>query len=151
MARAIAGVVVGYLAMFLVVFVGLSGAFLALGVERTFQPGSYEVTLTWIMIWLAVSAIAALAGGYVCVSIARGGRAPVVLAVLVLVLGLLLAMPALGTRPEDAPGVRGAEVGNLQAMQNAREPWWVALANPVIGAAGVLGGARRGRSRAAAC
>ncbi len=38
----------------------------------------------------------------------------------------------------------------MEAMQNARTPVWVALLNPLVGAAGVFWGARLRRSRSAA-
>ena len=46
MGRAILSVIVGYVVMFLVVFVGLTGAYLLLGQERAFKPGVYDVTVT---------------------------------------------------------------------------------------------------------
>jgi hypothetical protein len=143
MLRATAGVIVGYLAMFLVVFVLLSGAFLALGVDRTFQPGTYDVTTLWLVVWFAVTALAGLAGGYVCAALSASRKAPVVLAGLVLLLGLAMAAPVLMAKPPEANQMRGADVGNLEAMQYAREPVWVAIMNPVLGAAGAILGARR--------
>ena len=87
----------------------------------------------------AVSAIAALAGGFVCASIAASPKAPLALAVVVLVLGILSAIPALMPSPTPAP--RQGNIGNLEAMNNARQPAWVALLLPVIGAGGALAGA----------
>ena len=54
MLRTIGAVVLGYLAMALVVFVALSGAYLAVGADGAFRPGVYEVSALWIGISLVV-------------------------------------------------------------------------------------------------
>jgi hypothetical protein len=140
MGRTILSVIVGYLAMFAVVFLSLSLAYLSMGQERAFQPGSYDVSAVWLAVMFAISAIAALAGGFVCASIATGRTAPVALAVAVLVMGLLSAITASMSPPTPAP--RQGNIGNLEAMNNARQPAWVALLLPVIGAGGALAGAK---------
>ncbi len=138
--RIAGGVVLGYLVMFAVVFVTFTGAFFLLGVERTFQPGSYEGTMTWHVVSVVLGLAAAMIGGVVCLVIARSQTGPRVLAALVLLLGLVFAVPVLTGPP--APATRGPEVSNTEAMMNARQPVWAALANPFIGAFGVLLGAR---------
>jgi hypothetical protein len=50
-----------------------------------------------------------------------------------------MAVPMLTATPAAS---RGPEVSNTEAMMNARQPVWAALANPFIGAFGVLLGAR---------
>ena len=137
--RTAGAVVAGYAVMALIVFVSFSLAFLALGAERTFQPGSYAVTTTWVVVSFVLGFVAAVAGGLVCGLIARADTAPRVLAALVIVLGLAMAVPAVTSPP--APPTRGPAVSNTEAMMNAREPLWMALANPFLGAFGVLLGA----------
>jgi cytochrome bd-type quinol oxidase subunit 2 len=142
MLKTIGGVVVGYLAMFILVFATFSAAYLAMGTDGAFQPGSYEVTTLWLVVSFVLSLVAAIAGGFVCNLIAPNSKAPIALAVVVLVLGILLAIPTLmGADPR--PVTRDASVGNLEAMANARQPSWVAFLTPVIGAIGVMIGARR--------
>lgn len=140
MARKVIGVIVGYIVMALFVFLTFTGAYLGLGAEQAFKPGNYNVSLRWIVISVVLGLIAAIIGGYVCALIAKSSRAAQVLAGIVLVLGLLVAIPAL-TANDPRPNVRPREVPNMQAMQNARSPKWVALLNPIIGAVGVLVGA----------
>lgn len=140
MGRTILSVIVGYLAMFAVVFLSLSLAYLSMGQERAFQPESYDVSAVWLAVMFAVSAVAALAGGFVCASIAGSPKAPVALAAVVLVLGLLSAIPALMPSPTPAP--RQGNIGNLEAMNNARQPAWVAMLLPAIGAGVALAGAK---------
>ena len=140
MFRSIAAVVVGYLVMFLLVFTLFTAAYLAMGTEAAFTPGTYEVSTLWVVISFVLGLVAALVGGYVCAAIARRGKAPLALAALVLGLGILFAIPVLTAPRESAPRTGG--VPNLEAMQNARTPGWVALLNPFVGAVGVLLGAR---------
>lgn len=140
MVRAILGVIVGYVVMALLVFLTFSVAYLAMGADAAFKPASYEASLFWIIVSFVLGLVAALVGGYTCAVIARGRRAPQVLAGLVLVLGILVAIPAL--RANDTRSVaRSGNVSNMEAMQKARTPGWVALINPLIGAVGVLVGA----------
>ena len=67
---------------------------------------------------------------------------------MVLVIGLLSAVPvvmAVATPAETRTG----EVGNLNAMMKAKQPAWVAVANPFVGLVGVLLGGRLRRPIAA--
>jgi len=141
MLRAALSVIAGYAAMFVCVFVSFSVAYLAMGTDRAFRPGSYEVSGLWLAVSFVLSVPAALVGGWLCARLNRGGKAPWVLAGLVLVLGLLMAVPVLQASGQT-PEPRSAEVGNLEAMSRARQPAWVALLNPLIGCAGVVLGAR---------
>lgn len=70
-----------------------------------------------------------------------------------MVLGLLMAMGQL-MQPEPTAEelARGTEMSNIEAMNNARTPLWVAFSQPFLGAAGVLIGSglvgSRSKSRA---
>ena len=147
MGRIIGGVVLGYLVMFLVVFVLLTGGYFALGADRAFRPGTYDVSPLWIALWLLVGIAAGLLGGMVCAVVGRSARAPKILCIVVLLLGLLSAIPAFRP-PAVEPEPRSSAVPNLEAMMKAKEPIWMALLNPIIGGAGVLAGARLRRSPA---
>ena len=142
MGRSIAAVVLGYLTMFVVVFMTLTVSFLALGVERVFLPGTYAVTPLWLAVMTVFSILAAIAGGRICAVIGRKKGAVTGLLIVVFVLGSLNAIPALMANGTSA--ARSGDVPNVQAMMNAREPVWFALLLVVIGVAGVWAG---GRSR----
>ena len=146
MVRAAIGVIIGYLAMAIFVFATFSMAYLILGAEGSFKPGTYEPSMFWIVMSFALSLIAAIVGGFVCATIARGGRTPLVLAALVLVLGMLFAIPVLRARRDAGGMMRAGGVSNMEAMQKAKQPVWVALLTPLVGAAGVFIGARMGRT-----
>jgi hypothetical protein len=149
MLRTIGSVILGYLVMFIVVFSGLTAAYLAMGADRAFQPGVYKVTAIWLVVMFAISILAAFAGGKVCALVAKSGKAVFGLAGLVLILGLLTAIPSL-TAPGGEAKPRASDVPNLEAMMKAEQPAWVALLLPVIGVAGVLAGGRRKPGKAAA-
>src|SRR5687767_12248712 len=102
MARKILGVIVGYVVMALLIFLTFSVTYLALGAGQAFKPGTYNVSLRWTAISFVLSLIAAIVGGYTCALIAKSTRAAQVLAGIVLVLGIIVAIPALtsnDTRP----------------------------------------------------
>ena len=140
MLRKVAGVIVGYIVMALLVFLTFSGAYLAMGAGQAFKPGSFNVSLRWIAVSLVLGLIAAIVGGFICALIAKSTRAAQVLAGIVLLLGIIVAIPAL-TRVDTRPIVRPREVSNIQAMQNARTPKWFAILNPIVSTIGVLVGA----------
>lgn len=142
MGRAISSVVVGYVTMFATIFLAFSGLYLLLGQDLSFRPGSYEPSVLWTLVNFALGVGAAVLGGYVCAWIARTATPPKVLAGVVLVIGLLSAVPVLMAAATPAEA-RTGEVGNLDAMMKAKQPAWVAVANPFVGLAGVLLGARR--------
>lgn len=147
MGRIIGAVVVGYLVMALLIFGTFTLAYLAMGADGAFKPSSYDATPLWLAVSFALGLLAAVVGGFVCASIAKGTKAPAILAGAVLILGLLMAIPVLTARNANSPKVRSSEVGNMDAMMSAEQPAWVALLNPFVGVAGTLLGAsfkRRG-------
>lgn len=146
MLRAIGSVVVGYLTMAVIVFGGLTVAYISLGADRAFEPGGYDISKLWLSVMFVVGVVAALAGGFVAKLIAGACTPPKVLAGIVLVLGVALTIPTMGTPPPQEP--RTAAVSNLEAMGKARTPAWAGFANALIGCIGVMVGAGMGKQRA---
>ena len=142
MLRIIAAVIVGYLVIAILIFALFTVAYLVLGADRAFEPATYDVSTTWIVVSIVLGFVAAFIGGVVCSIMAKGTRAPLILAGVVVVLGILVAIPVLTSTDTAAEVIRDGSVGNLEAMQNAKTPAWVALLNPLLGAVGVLAGAR---------
>lgn len=138
MLRAIVGVIASYVVMAIIIAIVFIGLFLALGVERVFQTDSYEVSPLWLVISIAISVGSAVVGGYVCAAISRSMRACQVLALIILVLGIILCLP----RMREDPHVRAGDVPTLQVMKLAQVPAWMHVLTPVLGAVGVLLGAR---------
>ncbi len=148
MAKVLAGVVVGYVVMLAVVFGLMSLAWMVLGAEGAFQPGTFQVTGTWIALSIVVALLAAVAGGWACARITLDPRAIRLLVGLVVVLGVIFAIPVL-TAPAGPPTPRPEGLAMMEAMKQGVQPAWVALLNPALGAIGALIGSRL-RTRTAA-
>jgi len=142
MGRTILAVILGYVVMFFLVFLLFTGAYFAMGAEGAFQPASYYPSTLWLAVSFALGFVAALAAGCTAVWIGRKITAGYALAGLVFVLGLVFAIPTIMNPVDTSTMVRTGDVSNLEAMQNARQPLWVALVNPFLGAVGVMIGAR---------
>lgn len=140
MGRAVLAVIAGYLAIGLFVFLTFTGLYLAIGADRAFRPGTYEVSVLWIVASLVLGTLAAFLGGRVCAAIAKRPGPPRFLAGLVLVLGFAAGWKAFDESQVSPP--RTANVSNLDAMQRAELPAWFALIHPLFSFAGVLAGAR---------
>lgn len=140
MLKSIIGVIVGYIVMAIFAFTVYTAAYFGLGVERVFEPDSYVISTTWIALMIGITLVAAIIGGLVCAAISKSKTTCMVFAVIVFALSLVFALPhILKERPAT---VRAGDVPNLQAMQLAQPPTWLCLLNPVLGAAGIMLGAR---------
>jgi hypothetical protein len=137
MVRAVLGFFGGYAVVVVIVMAGFLLLPTAIGVDRVLKPGSYETSTTGIGI------VGSVAGGAACALIARPrSRAPLVLAGVMLVLGLVTAF----MQPEGLEGeaaVRPADEPPAQSIMSARktpEPPIIRYSNPFVGALGVLAG-----------
>jgi hypothetical protein len=142
MLRSIVGVIVGYFVIFVFFFAIFTGLYLALGVEHIFQPDSYEVSTLWLVLSAAISLCGSILGGYVCAAVSKSKRTCEVFAGIILIILILFCIPKMRDR---TPHVRAGEVSNLDAMRLTQMPIWMHLLNPVLGAVGVLLGARMKR------
>jgi len=142
MVRNIFGVIMGYAAMFGFVFISFTVLYLILGADGSFEYGTYEVSIIWIIISSILGLAAAVLGGYLCVLISKNDKAALVLAALVFVLGIVMAIPALGQSADEVYEMRKSDVSNMEAMQNAKQPGYILILNPIIGAFGVVSGSK---------
>ena len=142
MLRSVLGVIVGYIVMFVLQVIAFMTIYSVMGADWSFKPASYEASTAWTAMQFAVILITTIIAGFICAAIAKGGKAPLVLAVVVLVLGLALAFASTALRPADTHEVRAGNVPNMEAMSKARHPAWVTFLGPVIAAAGVLIGGK---------
>lgn len=149
MARKIIGVIVGYVAMAATIFITFTLLYLILGAEGSFQPGNFQASTTWLVLSTILGLIAAVIGGLVCVIIARDKKVGIWLAGLVLVLGIILAIPSLNVPEEETNKVREGYVDNMEAMQNAKQPPAALILNPILGALGVIAGSRLKKNKPA--
>jgi hypothetical protein len=142
MGRSILAVVVAYVVMFALAFLAFACAYLVLGSDVAFKPGLYEASATWIGIAFVINIVDAIIGGFICALIAKGGRAPLALTILVVVLGIVVAIADMNKGKANEGIVRTANTPQLEAVQKAYWPVWVPFAFPFTGAIGVLIGGR---------
>ncbi len=146
MARAVVGVIVGYVLAFFLNFAGFVTMYAVMGQERAFEPGLYLASTMWIAVAFVMFLISGAIAGVVCAVIARGGRAPLVLAIVVVALGLALAVPAMLKANVNSKLVRTGDTPSMQAAQLAYWPAWCPFAFPFVSAIGVMVGGRLKRS-----
>jgi hypothetical protein len=142
MLRSVLGVIVGYIVMFILQVVAFMTIYTLMGADWSFQPASYQASTQWTAMQFGVILFTTIIAGLVCAAIAKGGKAPLALAAVVLVLGLALASASTALRPPDTHEVRSGNVSNMEAMSKARHPTWVIFLGPVIGALGVVIGGK---------
>jgi hypothetical protein len=147
MLRSVLGVIVGYIVMFILQVAAFMTIYTIVGADWSFKPASYQASTRWTVMQFVVVFVTASIAGLICAVIAKGGKAPLALAAVVLVLGFLLAASATALRPADTHEVRTGSVPNMEAMSKARHPTWVMFLGPFIGAVGVvIGGKLRRRT-----
>jgi hypothetical protein len=133
----IAGVIIGYVLIAVLIFMTFSAFYLAIGADRAYNPGTYDVSPLWIAVSALLTLLAGLAGGYVCKSISGDRGAVVILAGIVLGLGIAVAsLQAAAERPPKE--VRTSAVSNYDAMKKPQQPVWYLFASPIISAAGII-------------
>jgi hypothetical protein len=146
MLKNIVAVIVSYIAMFVLFMAIFVGLYFALGVERVFQPDSYEVSTLWIIITLVVAFLVTMFAGYLCAAISKSWRTCQVFALIVFLLALWQCLSGL-RRDSEGPNVRAGDVTYLEALGHVVTPFWLHLVNPIVNGAGVLLGARMKRRR----
>src|SRR5204863_5469215 len=114
MLRSIVGIVVGYIALSLFFFAAFAGVYVVLGVERIFQPETYEVTPLWWVFSAALSLVGSILAGYVCAAISKSKRTCQLFAGIVLVVLILFCIPKMRDR---TPHPRAGEVSYMDAMR----------------------------------
>ena len=142
MARSILAVVIAYVIMFVLAFIAFTCAYLIVGPETAFKPGSFEASTTWIGFAFVINVVEAVIGGFICALIAKVGKAPVALAIVVVVLGLVVAFADMKKEKTNAGLSRSTNTPQLEAIQKAYWPGWVPFTFPFTGAIGVLIGGR---------
>ena len=140
--RTALAVIAGYMAIVVITMAAFFGAFVVIGPEGAFRPGVYAPSKLWIALSFALGFGAAVIGGFVCAAISRDSGGPNLLAAAILVLGLVFATFVLAERVDGGAAVRLPGVDVDEAMRRGEQPAWVAFANPFVGIAGVLLGAR---------
>jgi hypothetical protein len=147
MFKSIVAIVVSYIVIFLLFSAVFAGLFVALGVERVFQPDSYEISNVWLWLTMGGSFFAWMLGGWLCVTISKSLRTGQVFALVVFIaaaIGCLLSL----RRESEGPNVRAGEVTFMEGLERTVTPRWFHFVNPVVALAGVLAGTRMKRRNA---
>jgi hypothetical protein len=152
MVRAIVSVIVGFLVCAFLVIASFALAQAMLGPDWLFRPNSFEPSKRWLLVSFVLSLLAAIVGGLLCGAMSKKRGAVQSLAIVFLVLGAATAATEYALAPTDAPPPRTPDMTFAEIAQQARQPLWVALVTPVIGAVGALVGGgialrRRGADR----
>ena len=142
MVRSILAVIGSYITMFVLNFLGFVGLYTIIGPANAFKPRSFLASNRWIAMAFAIVFVSGLIAGLICAAIARGGKAPLALALLVLVLGVLFAIPAVMKAKANAGMVRAGDVPAMEAAEKAYWPLWAPFAMPFASAVGVIVGGK---------
>lgn len=126
--------------MVVIVFAGLSVAYMIMGGNQAFLPGSFEASKRWLAVMFTVDAAAAIIGGWACAKVARSLTPLYVLIGIVVVYGGIEAALAFQAAPPAE--VRTSAPPLADAMTKAYQPGWAAAMHPVIGAIGAWVGAK---------
>jgi len=145
MARSVAGVIVGYLVMFILQFAAFMTIYTVMGANWSFKPASFQASTRWTVMQFTVIFVAALIAGLICALISKGGKAPLVLAVVALAIGFTFGAVHVATQAADTHELR--TTASVPNIFRARHPTWVIFAGPIIAAIGIgIGGKLRRRS-----
>jgi len=147
MARSVIAVIVGYIVMVILQIAAFMTLYALVGTSWSFKPRSYQASTRWTVAQFLIIAVTAIIAGLVCAAIAKGGRTPLVLAIVALVLGLGAAVAKTTFRPPDKHEVRVGSLSQVEAMNKAWHPTWVLFLGPFVAAAGIaIGGKLKKRS-----
>ena len=146
MVRSIIAVIVSYITMFLLNFLGFVGLYTVVGPSNAFKPRSFLASNRWIAMSFVIILLSAIIAGLICAAIARGHKATLALAGLILVVGLLMAIPAVAKSKANAGMARVGDVPVLEAKDKAYWPIWAPFTLPFISVVGAVIGARLKRS-----
>ena len=143
MLRPVLAVVVAYIAMNALILGGFAALLIAAllfgpGPDRLLRPGSWQGGVSLTVAAPGITLGAGLLGGWFCATIARRRAAVIAMAALVLLLGGLTAVFTLQKPAPTGPREPGLTVAEFR--EKGREPTWLVLLNPVLGAAAVLAG-----------
>jgi hypothetical protein len=128
--------------MFVLAFIAFTCAYLVVGSDIAFKTGIFEASMTWIGIAIVIHIVVAIIGGFVCALIAKGGRAPLGLAILTIIFGLVIAIADMNKGKKNAGMVRSPSTSQMEAIQKAYWPVWVPFTFPLTSAIGILIGAK---------
>ncbi len=141
MLRSVLGVIVALILLVILQVASFMTMYGLMGTDWSFKPASYQPSTRWTAMQFVIIIVTSIIAGLICAAIAKGGKAPLALAAVVLVLGLGAAFLRTSLHPETHE-VRIGNVSQKDARDKARHPTWVVFLGPVIGAVGVVIGGK---------
>jgi hypothetical protein len=139
MVKTILGIVLGYIAMSVVLFLLFSALYMVLGTSGSFQAGSLYVSTIWLIAGFVIFFVGAVAAGAVSSLISKSPKAGLLMGVVIVILGVIMAFGQISQMPESM--VREAqEIPMMEAMSIAQQPVWALFVNPLFGLFGALTG-----------
>ena len=141
MVKMILGIVAGYIAMSVVLFLLFSGLYLVLGTSGSFNEGSYYVSTTWLLAGFIIFYVGAAVAGSVSALIGKDPKSAFWMGGVILILGILIAISQIVAAPDDTTR-KLAEVPMMDAMNLAQQPVWALFVNPIMGFIGALAGGK---------
>lgn len=145
MIRAIFSAIAGYFLMVIVVLSCIAATWFTLGNRFAFEGESRTASLGWSVIQLVAGGLGAIAAGALAAWLAgpKHSLAIRILIGMILVLGILNAVLALGVTPPPLPEGKTLDSLNFsEAGQYARSPTWYLFAVVIAGVAGIWMGGR---------
>lgn len=139
--RNILGIAAGYIAVTALSFFSSNFLFYVLGANASFDPGTFKVNTTWLILFMLSGLVASIIGGWVCMRIVKNQKVVTVLAGIVLILGLVLSIPELTESDAERNQLREGNVPTMIAMENAKLPRKALVINPFIAVIGIMIGA----------
>jgi hypothetical protein len=141
MLRSVLAVIVALILLVILQVASFMSMYGLMGADWSFKPASYQASARWTAMQLVIIIVTSIIAGLICAAIAKGGKAPLALAGVVLVLGLGAALLRTSLH-SDTQEVRIGNVSQKDARDKARHPTWVVFLGPVIGAVGVVIGGK---------
>ena len=142
MIRTVAGVIVGYLALAIFIFLTFSIFYMLTGPTFAWTPGTTDASMGWMTGAIVLSFVGALFGGWVAAKIGRSSNAVYALAGLVLILGVVNAVVMAGADRSLPEGRTIESLSVIEAAQYTTQPPWYNYLVPILGAVGVILGGR---------
>ncbi len=145
MLRSVLGVIGGLVLLVILQVASFMTMYGLMGTDWSFKPRSFQPSTRWTAMQFVIIIVTSIIAGLICAAIAKGGKAPLALAAVVLVVGLGAAVLKTSLRP-DTHEVRIGSVSQQDARDKARPLMWVVFLGPVIGAVGVAIGGKLKRA-----
>ncbi len=139
MLRIILGVIVGYVAFSISLFLLFSGLYIALGTAGSFQEGSFDLSWAWIIGSFIIFFLGGIVAAAVCGLIAKHPKSAFYMGATLFVIGILMAFMQIA----QDPGVTVRELADvplMDAMNGARGPAWSYFISPITGFLGAMVG-----------